>query len=200
MLTAFIRTGPDCGRRLKQPILILRAVSQGRTVDRGMGAASGRRRGRVSGFFADGERPVSPSPMTSTGVGRRVETPFLFPAVPLARAAATSFRCGPVEALPPVPAGGLVSEQDVAQLPGARRIDALQPCLVRRLTCTRSIVARPSAISTASQCNNRSRDKDRRARSGGDGQSRIGARGIIRARAQRGGDVRGKPTVVFWAR
>ena len=55
------------------------------------------------------------------------------------------------EALPRIPAGGFRSEQEVARLPGARRIDG-QGCPVRLLTSTRSIAAPPSAICTGFRC------------------------------------------------
>lgn len=44
---------------------------------------------------------------------------------PIAAGRSYIVRLQPGRALPPVPAGGFVSEQDVAGLPGARRIDAL---------------------------------------------------------------------------
>jgi DNA-binding winged helix-turn-helix (wHTH) protein/Tol biopolymer transport system component len=51
---------------------------------------------------------------------------FLSIALPLAEGRTYIVPLPPSEALPPIPAGGIRSEQDVVDLPGARRIDALR--------------------------------------------------------------------------
>jgi eukaryotic-like serine/threonine-protein kinase len=116
--------GTEMHRALQQPILLLRAVSPdgrwlmawARPTDNGEAA--------VHAFPLGGGQPVL--------IRNRIRwqwSPggsFLSLAVPFAEGRTYIIPLPQGGTLPPIPSGGFRSEQDVASLPGARRIDALR--------------------------------------------------------------------------
>ena len=115
--------GSGLRKAVEEPILILNAVSRdGKWIVGWSPLSSGEGAG-LQAFSLTGQRSVAIANHIDWRWSPRGDS-FSISGGPFGagRSYIIPLRAG--EALPPVPAGGFVSEQDVAQLPGARRIDA----------------------------------------------------------------------------
>jgi len=116
--------GTDLHKALEQPILMLRAVSPDGRWLLGWSRPPGNGVTAVHAFPLGGGPPVR--------IGNRIRwqwSPggrFLSIALPFAEGRTYIVPLPPREALPAISADGFFSEEDVARLPGARRIDALR--------------------------------------------------------------------------
>jgi Tol biopolymer transport system component len=116
--------GSGLHKALEQPILILLAVSPDGRWLVGSSRPPGNGMAAVHAFPLRGGPPIR--------IGNRIRwqwSPggrFLSVALPYAEGRTYIVPLPPGEGLPPIPVGGISSEQDVAGLPGAHRTDALR--------------------------------------------------------------------------
>jgi eukaryotic-like serine/threonine-protein kinase len=116
--------GSGLRKAVEEPILILRGVSRdGQWVVGWAPLPSGEGAG-FQAFSLGGQQSVSIVNNIDWSWSPRGDS-FSISGGPVAAGRSYIIPLQPGQALPPVPRGGFASEQDVAQLPGARRIDEL---------------------------------------------------------------------------